>query len=102
LKDFKHDVYPGTDIPKNFSSLVRLRDRETGEDRDVLIYMNHPLRYRGLTFYQASFGKGDLLSIFQVVKNPVWVTPYLACFLACLGLAWHFIWSLARFGREKA
>lgn len=99
LKDFTHDVYPGTDIPKNFSSLLRLQDKETGEDRDVLIYMNHPLRYRGLTFFQASFGKGDRLSILQVVRNPVWVTPYLACLLVCLGLAWQFLAHLVRFRR---
>ena len=100
LKHFAHDIYPGTDIPKNFSSLLHLQDPETGEDRDVLIYMNHPLRYRGLTFYQASFGKGDQLSILQVVKNPVWVTPYVACLLVCLGLAWQFLGHLVRFRRR--
>ena len=90
LKEFKHDIYPGTDIPKNFSSLVRLRDPSSGEDRDVLIYMNHPLRYGGKTFYQASFGKDDRLSVFQVVRNPGWVIPYLSCLLVALGLLLHF------------
>ncbi|MFI5346482.1 MAG: cytochrome c biogenesis protein ResB [Elusimicrobiota bacterium] len=90
LKEFKHDIYPGTDIPKNFSSLVRLKDAATGEDRDALIYMNHPLRYGGKTFYQASFGKEDRLSIFQVVRNPGWLIPYLSCFLVALGLLMHF------------
>ncbi|MBK6879879.1 MAG: cytochrome c biogenesis protein ResB [Elusimicrobia bacterium] len=101
LKDFKHDRYPGTNIPKNFSSLLRLVDPEKGEDRDVLIYMNNPLRYRGLTFFQQSFGKDDTLSVLQVVANPVWVTPYLACLLVSLGLLWHFGISLARFRRGK-
>lgn len=91
LKEFHHDKYAGTEIPKNFSSLVRLKDPEKNEDRDVLIYMNHPLRYRGYTFFQASFGKGDTLSIFQVVQNPGWQIPYLACILVALGLAWHFL-----------
>jgi hypothetical protein len=90
LKDFKHDLYPGTDIPKNFSSLVRLVDPARSEDRDVLIYMNTPLRHGGLTFYQASFGKGDTLSVLQVVRNPGWTLPYLACALTALGLLWHF------------
>lgn len=102
LKDFTHDLYPGTDIPKNFSSLVRLTDPETGEDRDALIYMNHPLRYRGLTFYQASFGKGDTLSVLQVVRNPVWVAPYVACVLVSLGLAIQFLTHLAGFKRKPA
>lgn len=90
LKDFKHDRYPGTDIPKNFSSLVRLKDGAGGEDRDVLIYMNAPLRHGGLTFYQASFGKDDTLSVLQVVRNPGWTLPYVACALTALGLLWHF------------
>ncbi|MBI5247574.1 MAG: cytochrome c biogenesis protein ResB [Elusimicrobia bacterium] len=90
LKDFRHDVYPGTDIPKNFSSLVRLQDAAAGDDREVLIYMNSPLRHGGLTFYQASFGKNDTLSVLQVVRNPAWTLPYLSCLLVSLGLLWHF------------
>ncbi|HXT00463.1 MAG TPA: cytochrome c biogenesis protein ResB [Elusimicrobiota bacterium] len=90
LKEFKHDIYPGTDIPKNFSSLVRLDDPGAGEDRDALIYMNHPLRYGGKTFYQASFGQNDQLSVFQVVRNPGWLIPYLSCILVALGLLLHF------------
>jgi hypothetical protein len=90
LKEFKHDIYPGTDIPKNFSSLVRLKDTATSEDRDTLIYMNHPLRYGGKTFYQASFGQNDRLSVFQVVRNPGWLIPYLSCAMVALGLLLHF------------
>jgi hypothetical protein len=90
LKEFKHDIYPGTDIPKNFSSLVRLTDPSRAEDRDVLIYMNHPLRYGGKTFYQASFGQNDQLSVFQVVRNPGWLIPYLSCLMVALGLLLHF------------
>ncbi|MCM2303698.1 MAG: cytochrome c biogenesis protein ResB [Elusimicrobia bacterium] len=90
LKDFKHDRYPGTNIPKNFSSLVRLKDEAAGDDRDVLIYMNSPLRHGGLTFYQASFGKDDTLSVLQVVRNPAWTLPYISCVLVSLGLLWHF------------
>ena len=75
LKKFHHDVYPGTDIPKNFSSLVHIDNPGRRESRDVLIYMNQPLRYLGKTFYQASFGKGDTLSVLQVVQNPGWLLP---------------------------
>ncbi len=96
LKKFSHDVYPGTDIPKNFSSLVRLANPRTGEDRDVLIYMNQPLRYDGKAFYQASFGKGDTLSILQVVANPGWLIPYISTVLVTIGLLVHFAISLRR------
>ena len=96
LKDFRHDVYPGTDIPKNFSSVVHLSNPATGEERDVLISMNQPLRYGGKTFYQASFGEGDTLSVLQVVENPGWLLPYISAALVTLGLLVHFAISLRR------
>src|SRR5690606_1744237 len=49
LIKFSHDKYPGTEIPKNFSSRVRVKG-DDGDDREVLIFMNNPLRYGGLTF----------------------------------------------------
>jgi hypothetical protein len=100
LLDFKHDIYPGTDIPKNFSSRVRISNPVNGENRETLIYMNHPLRTEGKTFYQASFGKGDRVSVLQVVENPVWFTPYISCAMILFGLAIHFLTSLARFRRR--
>lgn len=100
LEKFRHDVYPGTDIPKNFSSLVRLVHPERGEDRDVLIYMNNPLRYGGKAFYQASFGKNDTMSVLQVVENPGWLLPYFSCALVALGLLLHFFMRLRAFKEE--
>jgi hypothetical protein len=96
LKKFRHDVYPGTDIPKNFSSLVHLSRPSTGESRDVLIYMNQPLRYAGKAFYQASFGENDTLSVLQVVENPGWLLPYASCVLVAAGLLVHFAFGLRR------
>jgi hypothetical protein len=101
LKDFSHDVYAGTQIPKNFSSLVHLSNPSRGEERDVLIYMNQPLRYDGKAFYQASFGKGDTLSVLQVVENPGWLIPYISCVLVALGLVVHFSLSLRRGMRRR-
>jgi len=96
LKKFSHDRYAGTDIPKNFSSLVQLKNPARGEDRDVLIYMNQPLRYGGKAFYQASFGKNDTLSVLQVVENPGWLLPYVSCVLVAAGLVIHFLFVLFR------
>ena len=101
LLEFKHDVYKGTDIPKNFSSRVRLQDTKTGEDREALIYMNNPLRYGGLTFYQASFDTDNKGSVLQVVRNPSWLTPYLACVLVSLGLTIQFMGHLFNFLKKR-
>ena len=96
LKQFRHDVYPGTDIPKNFSSLVQVMNPSRNESREVLIYMNQPLRYEGKTFYQASFGKNDTLSVLSVVENPGWLLPYVSCVLVSIGLLVHFAIVLRR------
>jgi hypothetical protein len=102
LIKFRHEVYLGTQTPKNFSSLVRLEDPTHDEQREVLICMNEPLRYRGETFYQSSFLPGDKGTILQVVRNPGWFMPYLACTMICVGMAIHFGLHLIGFLRRRA
>jgi len=98
LLKFSHDKYSGTEIPKNFSSRIRLETPAAKEDREVLVYMNNPLRYDGFTFYQASFEPGnDKVTVLQVVRNPSWLIPYIACTIMTLGLAWQFWIHLAAF-----
>jgi hypothetical protein len=101
LIEFRHDRYPGTEIPKDFSSLVRLERADTGEKREVRIYMNNPLRYEGETYYQASFDKDDQGTVLQVVRNPGWLTPYFACVLVSLGLAIQFLQHLVGFASKR-
>ncbi|MEM9252536.1 MAG: cytochrome c biogenesis protein ResB, partial [Planctomycetota bacterium] len=90
LLDFDHDFFPGTDIPTRFVSTVRLVDPRFGEDRRVRIAMNEPLRYRGWTFFQSGYQPGGTGTVLQVVANPGWTLPYIACGLVTAGLAFHF------------
>jgi len=101
LLKFQHDVYPGTDIPKNFSSRVLLQRPQTGEKREVLIYMNSPLRYAGETYYQSGFDPDNQGTILQVVHNPSWLTPYLSCVLVGVGLVVQFATHLLGFTRKQ-
>jgi hypothetical protein len=102
LLDFTHENYPGTDIPKSFSSRVRIHRPDTGEDREVLIYMNHPLRYEGETFYQSGYDPRDpTVTILQVVRNPGWLIPYISSTLISLGLLFQFLKHLGGFLRRK-
>lgn len=101
LLKFKHDIYPGTDIPKNFSSQIKLKDPANQTDRDVLIYMNNPLRYGGETYYQASFENNDKTTVLQVVKNPSWITPYVSCILVTVGLIVQFGMHLFGFFKQR-
>jgi ABC-type transport system involved in cytochrome c biogenesis permease subunit len=102
LIDFAHDKYTGTETPKNFSSRVRLRDPSRSVDREVLIWMNHPLRYAGETFFQSGFD-GPRTTILQVVRNPGWLIPYASCILVGAGMIVHFGAILLKFlGRMTA
>ncbi len=101
LLQFRHDVYPGTDIPKNFSSRVLLQRPDTGENREVLIYMNNPLRYAGETYYQASFDPDNRGTVLQVVHNPSWLTPYFSCLLVGIGLVVQFAAQLLGFSFKR-
>jgi hypothetical protein len=102
LLKFSHDRYKGTEIPSNFSSRIRLVNSQNREDREVLIKMNNPLRYAGTTYYQGGFDKFDpRVSILQVVSNPGWLTPYLACILVGSGLIFQFMMHLIGFASKR-
>ena len=102
LLKFSHDKYKGTEKPRNFSSLVKLRDPRNGEDSTRLIKMNEPLRYEGETFFQASFLPGDRTTILQVVKNPAAWLPYVSCMVVSLGMMLQFLVHLLRFTQKRA
>ena len=104
-----HTVYPGTDIPKDFRSRVRIDNPNTGEKREVEISMNHPLRYGGYTHYQYQMDAGQTAqmegrtptSVLQVVRNPSWLTPYIGCAMVALGLVIQFMYHLVGFVSKR-
>jgi len=102
-----HEVYPGTNIPKNFQSRVRVENKTTGENREVDIFMNSPLRYEGLTFYQYQMGRDEIdqargTSTLQVVRNPSWLAPYIGCIIVGIGMTWQFMYHLLGFTRRRS
>jgi len=78
-----------------------LKRPDTGENREVLIYMNNPLRYAGETYYQASFDPDNHGTILQVVHNPSWLTPYFSCILVAAGLLIQFGIHLFGFAAKR-
>ncbi|MFA7692066.1 MAG: cytochrome c biogenesis protein ResB [Candidatus Hydrogenedentes bacterium] len=102
LNEFIHEKHPGTDLPSMFASKMLLLDGELS--REVLIRMNEPLRYRGYTFYQASWGptnakEGDALySVLAVTRNGI--TEHWPLYASCLisfGLLFHYGQVLLRY-----
>jgi len=102
LLEFRHDTYIGTKTARNFSSLIRLQDAEQKEDRETLIYMNSPLRYRGEAYFQSGYMPGNKGTVLHVVRNPGWVLPYIACCVVTLGMMVHFGIHLNGFLKKRA
>ena len=99
LISFTHETYPGTEIAKGFSSIITLADVKHNENRQVKIYMNHPLRYLGDTYYQSGY-QSDNSTILQVVRNPSYQAPYISCVIVSLGLLMQFTYHLVGFARR--
>lgn len=97
LIDFKHDTYLGTNKASNFSSEIQLQDPDRQVNRKIKIWMNNPLRYAGLTFYQSSFLENDSGTVLQAVRNSGWMIPYVACMIVSVGLMAHFCSHLYNF-----
>ena len=104
-----HTVYPGTDIPKDFRSRVRIDNPSAHEQREVEISMNHPLRYGGYTYYQYQMDAGQVAqqagrtpsSVLSVVRNPSWLTPYIGCAMVGIGLMIQFLYHLVGFVSKR-
>jgi len=102
LLDFKHERYEGTQMPKDFSSHIRLVNKGDDIDRELRIWMNNPLRYARLTFYQSGYLPDDSGTILQVVRNDAWMVPYLSCMIVFVGMAAQFVQSFKRYLRRDA
>jgi ABC-type transport system involved in cytochrome c biogenesis permease subunit len=99
LTKFDYEQYTGTTMAKNYTSHLTLDDPERGVHRQVVVSMNNPLRYRGETFYQHQFNQTPETkqTVLQIVRNPGWFLPYVACSMVALGLLFHFLYYLIRY-----
>ncbi|HEX3020009.1 MAG TPA: cytochrome c biogenesis protein ResB, partial [Chitinispirillaceae bacterium] len=91
LIKFTKEEHPGTKTAKSYNSRVRVKGPEL--NREVVISMNRPFRYKTFTFYQSSYSNenGRTASTLSVVDNPVRFVPYVTGIIIMLGLLYHFI-----------
>ena len=106
LDEFIHEKHAGTEMASSYESYVI--KTENGEEEKIRIWMNHPLRHNGYTFFQESWGPSNarpgepLFSQFAVVRNPGDQGPLYACIIVSIGMLVHFTLKLLGYMKTEA
>ncbi len=104
LDKFIVEFHPGTGMARTYWSNVTKFDGS--QETALKITMNEPLREKGYTLFQTSWGPQDgnvnqpLYSVFTVVENPSDQWPKWSCYVIAIGLLLHFSLRLKRFIRS--
>ncbi len=87
LKDFQLERYPGSQSPSSFASEVILYDENAGIEKNIRIFMNNTLSYKGYKFFQSSYDTDEHGTILSVNHDlwGTWIT-YLGYVLLILGI----------------
>jgi len=104
LLDTTREDYPGTRIPKHFSSDLQIVYPGLGIDAHKKVWMNNPLRFGNETFYQQihNADENGEMSGLQIVKNTGWMIPYVCCMMVGVGLLAQFGQTLLKFLKKNA
>ncbi len=87
LNDFQLEKYPGSESPSSYASEVTLIDTEKGIEKNVRIFMNNTLFYKGFKFFQSSYDRDERGTILSVNHDfwGTWIT-YAGYFFMVLGI----------------
>lgn len=106
LDRFERGIDPGTNNPASFASHVRILDAQTPmSDEAHRIWMNNPLRYGGLVFYQSGFQElpdGGTMTILAVGRDPGRPIKYAGSALIVMGIFTMFYMRAYFFRRAPA
>ena len=98
LDEFTVEYHPRTRKPKVFrSDITRIEDDVS---QPVKISMNQPMRHKGFTLFQSSWGPPGSRSedrqytVLAVVRNPSDHWPLGACIVVAIGLTMAFVHKL--------
>lgn len=67
VDDFRVEFYPGLRTPREYTSVLTIIEDGIPRLTDT-IEVNHPMKYKGIKFYQSSYGLADTVEI-QLSKN---------------------------------
>ncbi len=91
LTQFKMDKDPGTNNPASYESFVKLFSN--GVTTNHHVYMNHPMKEAGYTFYQASYSQdnqGQYNTTLAVNVDQGRSLKYLGSLMLVFGAIWHY------------
>ena len=88
LEDFEVSKHPGTEMARDYRSHVSVVRGASSQKADI--WMNHPLRSQGYTFYQSSYIDGRRqATVLSVVRNAGRLFPYISSIIICIGMLIH-------------
>jgi hypothetical protein len=88
LEDFEMTKHPGTEMARDYRSHIKVLKGVSAQKADI--WMNHPLRAEGYTFYQQSYIDGrHQATVLSVVRNAGRLFPYISSIIICIGMLIH-------------
>jgi len=97
LVKFKLERYAGSQSPSSYASDVKILGKDGKNLLEYEIFMNRPLTYGGIKFFQSSYDTDEKGSALEVNRDPgKWVT-YLGYFMLCVGFLANFFSRGSRF-----
>ena len=98
LTDFQMEKYPGSMSPSSYASELVLIDQERNVKRNVRVFMNNTLNYRGYKFFQSSYDQDEGGTVLSVNADQLGTTvTYLGYLLLGLGFVLALISKNSRF-----
>jgi cytochrome c-type biogenesis protein CcsB len=98
LTDFQMEKYPGSMSPSSYASELVLLDKERNVTRNVRIFMNNTLNYRGFKFFQSSYDQDEGGTVLSVNADQLGTTvTYVGYLLLGLGFVLALFSKTSRF-----
>ncbi len=98
LTDFQMEKYPGSESPASFASELVLLDQERNVTRNVRVFMNNTLNYRGFKFFQSSYDQDEAGTVLSVNADELGTNvTYLGYSLLALGFVLALFSKNSRF-----
>lgn len=98
LTDFQMEKYPGSMSPSSYASELVLRDQERNVTRNVRVFMNNTLNYRGYKFFQSSYDQDEGGTVLSVNADQLGTTvTYIGYLLLGLGFVLALFSKNSRF-----